>query len=86
MIITVHSDICSEKVLLCDSLEFAITFFTHFPINLYLQEEMTTVFKEMEGEDGKADVSTLLVHPKGRDIILHTPSYLLVVSYHDDVF
>ena len=41
---------------------------------------MSNVFKEIQGEDGRADVSTLLVHPKGRDIILHTPSYLLVVG------
>ena len=40
---------------------------------------MTAVFKEVQGQDGTADVSTILVHPKSRDIILHTPSYLLVV-------
>ncbi|XP_063677225.1 sperm flagellar protein 2-like isoform X8 [Bolinopsis microptera] len=43
-----------------------------------VQDEMTAVFKEVQGEDGTADVSTILVHPKSRDIILHTPSYLLV--------
>ena len=41
---------------------------------------MTAVFKEVQGEDGTADISSILVHPKSRDIILHTPSYLLVVS------
>jgi len=43
-----------------------------------VQDEITAVFKEVQGEDGTADVSTILVHPKSRDIILHTPSYQLV--------
>ena len=40
---------------------------------------MIAVFKEVQDLDGAADISTILVHPKSRDIILHTPSYLLVV-------
>ena len=32
------------------------------------------------GEDNTADLVTILLHPKGRDILLHSPSYLLVVS------
>ncbi|KAL5265353.1 hypothetical protein ACHWQZ_G006182 [Mnemiopsis leidyi] len=43
-----------------------------------VQDEMTAVFKQVQGEDGTADISSILVHPKSRDIILHTPSYLLV--------
>jgi len=43
-----------------------------------VQDEMIAVFKEVQDLDGAADISTILVHPKSRDIILHTPSYLLV--------
>ena len=41
---------------------------------------MSVVFGEIAGEDNTADLVTILLHPKGRDILLHSPSYLLVVS------
>merc|ERR1712043_112197 len=43
-----------------------------------VKEELTTVFREVEGEDGTADLITLMMHPKGRDVLLHTTSYELI--------
>jgi len=43
-----------------------------------VKEEMVGVFKELEEKDGTADVGSILVHPRGRKIILHHPSFVLV--------
>jgi len=42
------------------------------------KSELSGVFAEIAGEDNTADLVTILLHPKGRDILLHSPSYLLV--------